>query len=433
MNKLLHIIAVLGIFVSLFPFVVLCEGIGFDEYIWWHYLTLYAVYAMFFLWGRLCSLWAAAANHSRAFRPKALFLSRAAVILPTLLFLLVCGWLELSSGLFIYALPAALIAFKGGHSTARRDYTDVFGRGWFALFFVTAVVASILLWFSHDEKIMSSGNFQLCAAFGMLIVVSAILTNQTNIDTCTHQRDANRVALPRGVRAYNLKLCSLIAVITVGLFLFTPPLARFVANLLKGLMAIALSLIQASNYQPAVDDMISDADGNGMGINSADNTIMDLIYVIAASVLVYVIVRYRRQIADFFRDTFAFLFKDNSTYSDVAYSDEFSDIQDVSHSSYLSRKLENHLYKSFSRESDSSRKYRIGYRLMLLRLADTPFAAVASDNTDVHRKKGENGLRNEKVSNIVDVYNKVRYNSYTPTVEEINFAETFIDEIRRKI
>ena len=70
---------------------------------------------------------------------------------------------------------------------------------------------------------------------------------------------------------------------------------------------------------------------------------------------------------------------------------------------------------------------------MLLRLSDTPFAVVATDNTDIHRHKGENALRTEKVRSVVEIYNKVRYGGYVPTEEQLGFEESFIDEIRRRL
>lgn len=431
--KALRVIAMIGIFTAVFPFVVLCEGIGFERFVWWHYITFYAVFAVFFAWGMLCASWGTNPTHSRSFRPKALFISRAAFVLPTIVFFIVCGALELSSGLFVYILPAALIAYKGGYSAAGKDYSEIFGQGWFALFFVAAVISGGLLWFTHDESVMSAGGLQLCIAFGLLIVISAILTNQTNIDICTHQRDSGKMALPKGLRAYNTKLCVGVSIVTVGLFLLAPAFARFAARVIKRFIALMLSLIRGREYSPTEDDILSSTEGSTIDYNVSDNALMDLLYVVVIAVLVFLAVKYRRQIGDFFRDMFSFMFKERDSGSDYAYYDEVSEISEMTYSPRSRRKLEQQLYKEFVKETDCVKKYRVGYRLMLLRLADTPFAAVTTDNTDIHRIKGENGLRTEKVRSIVSTYNKVRYSNYTPTMAEMTFAEKFIEDIRRHI
>ncbi|MBQ9948511.1 MAG: hypothetical protein IJO91_08995, partial [Oscillospiraceae bacterium] len=202
-NTALRSISVFAQLLSVFPFVVLCEGVGFGRYVWWHYIAFFLVYAVFYAWGKLCASWALNPGHSRTFKPKAIFLSRAAVIVPIIAYVLVCATFEFSSALYLYALPAAIIMFSGGHRTAGKEYSDIFTRGWFALFFVSAVISSVIIWFTKKEELTVWGNFQLCFAFGLLIVISAVLTNQTNIDTCTHQRDSQRASLPKGLRGYN--------------------------------------------------------------------------------------------------------------------------------------------------------------------------------------------------------------------------------------
>lgn len=40
-KKLLMVLAVLCQFLVLFPFLVMSEGIGFGEFVWWHYAAMY--------------------------------------------------------------------------------------------------------------------------------------------------------------------------------------------------------------------------------------------------------------------------------------------------------------------------------------------------------------------------------------------------------
>ncbi len=431
-GKALRCISILGIFAAVFPFVVLYEGVSEEAYVLWHYPVLYTVLAVFFFWGMLCAAFGTSQRHSRSFRPVALFLSRAAVVLPVTVFLTIAVAFELSSGLLLYILPASFIMFRGGYKSYDRDYSDIFGRGWFALFFVAAVISSFILWFTQNEEIMSAGTFQLCAAFGLLIVIAAILTNQTNIDTCTHQRDSGKMVLPVGLRSYNTKLCAAVAAVTVCLFLFAKPVAAFVVRVIKTVLGWIFALIRGFEYNPSDEDLLMSPDNSGMMIGEENsNAFMDVLYFVFAIGIVLLIIKYRNQIAEFLRDTFSFLFKEREEADSAAYSDETSEIPDTARSFRSRRRLQQLQYKDFSRETDPVKKYRIGYRLMLLMLEDTPFAAVPTDNTDIHRVKGESGLHTEKVRSIISVYNKVRYADYVPTAEEIAFAVGFIEEIRR--
>lgn len=72
-----------------------------------------------------------------------------------------------------------------GSLSVGRDYSEVFSREWFGVYFVAAVIAAVLLSFTHNDFICSAGMTQLCVSFGALIIGAAVLTNQTNIDVQT--------------------------------------------------------------------------------------------------------------------------------------------------------------------------------------------------------------------------------------------------------
>lgn len=431
-NRALRAIAILGQLISVFPFVVLCEGAGYDAYIWWHYIAIYATIAVFYVMGRLCGAWAASPRHSRSFRSKAAFLSRTALAVPIILFMIVCGALELSTGLYLYVLPSAIIMFFGGHATYGREYTDIFTRAWFALYFVAGLMTNVILWFTRDDVLISSGGFQICFGFGALMIIAAVLTNQTTIDTCTNQRDSGRLVLPDGLRGYNAWLVAAVAAVTVGLFLFVGPAARLLTAGVGQILRLLLWLLTRRGEMSATDNMLSDSDGeSGLVVDVADNSFAEATTLLLVIGIIVLMIVFRKQIAEMIRGLFAPLFKVQETVSEIAYSDEISEAPDTSRSYISRRKREQNLYKQFRREKDSLRKYRYGYKLMMLRLEDTAFATVPTDNTDIHRVKGENGLHSESVRKIVDIYNDVRYKGRVPTDEEISFAESFIEEIRR--
>ncbi len=428
-STFLKTIAVIAQFLSVFPFVVLCEGVGYGGYTWWHYFALYAVFALFYICGRVCVAWAVSGKHSRSFRPKAIFLSRAALAVPVIAFFVVCGIFELSTALYIYALPAAIIMYHGGYSTHGKEYSDIFSRGWFALYFMAALVCSLIIYFTKDKDIMSAAGYQFCIGFGVLIVLAAILTNQTNIDICTHQRDSGKLALPNGLRSYNCWLSAAVVAVIVALLLFAVPLAQLMWLGLKQILGLILSLIRNLGSSEPSDVILPGGEGGSVAVESGDNSFAAAASVFLILALIGIIILFRKQIASFCRGIVAPLFRLKDDEEHIAYMDEFSEIPDMRDISR--RKREQQLYKLFRKESDPIRKYRLGYRLMLFRLTMTQYPPVPTDNTDIHKVKGENALHNDNVRQIVGIYNDVRYSGRIPTTEELSFEERFIEEIRR--
>ena len=121
-KKLLMVLAVLCQFLVLFPFLVMSEGIGFGEFVWWHYAAMYAAAAGFWAVGRLMGL---------------------------------------HSGLYLYLLPGCIAAYYGGSLSVGSDYSEVFSSGWFGVYFVAAVIAAVLLSFTNNDFICSAGMTQL--------------------------------------------------------------------------------------------------------------------------------------------------------------------------------------------------------------------------------------------------------------------------------
>lgn len=430
-ERFLMILSVLGQLLSVFPFVVLCESAGFGGFTWWHYPVLYVVFAVFYICGRACALWALDGNHSRSFRPKAFFLSRAAFCVPTAVYIIVCAVFELSTCLYMYALPAALIMYYAGYTSAKKNYSDVFTRGWFALYFVSALIFTLLMYFIKDEEITRVAGVQMCVGLGVMIVLAAILTNQTNIDLCTRQRDSGRVALPRGLRRYNCLLSAAISVAAVALLLLAAPLAELLSSGLLALLKLILSLFQNIEYDEAEDEILSTPDGGGQfwggtGTSALAVILQTLLYV----GIFVVIIAFRKQIAAFFRELIAPLFKVREEQPSLAYTDEFSELPELTRSG-SHRKREQQLYKLYRKEHDPVLRYRLGYRFILTRLCLTQYPPVPADFTDIHRIKCERGFHSEDIGKIFDVYNDVRYGGRTPTNEELGFEESFIEEIRR--
>lgn len=415
---------------SVLPLAVLCEGAGYGSFTWWHFLLLYAAFAAFYGCGRLAAAWALGRSHKREYRAPVAFFSKLAIALPIAAFITVCTAAGFSTALYLYALPAAVVMYYGGYISYGKEYSDIFTRGWFALYFVLALAAAIIVGLTRNAELTAAADLQLCGGFGVLIVISAILTNQTNIDICTHQRDAGRSVLPRGLRRYNCLLSAAVAAGVCALLLLAVPLGQLFGSALKQLITLIVRFLQGlGNGSEATDAALSGTDSAAASVGIADNYIADALSALMFVGIAVLLFALRKHIADLFRQLFAPLFKAKATEEPLAYTDELSEA--ARGGGIPRRKRAQQLYRLYRRETDPAEKYRLGYRFMLLRLSFTQYPPCPADNTYIHREKGEIGLQTDKMRRIVEIYNRLRYGGQIPTEEEIRFEEAFIEEIRR--
>lgn len=427
--RLLRLAAVFGQFLALFPLAAAFCGLGAGGYQPWIFCAVYAVWGVFYGAGYLFGKLELSGKPSRKAQPVVLFLSRASVIVPVAVFIAVVSKTGITPA-FFYVLPGGVIAYFGAHKSVGRVYSDIFSRAWFALYFILAVLFSAMLWSTHDEELLSAGIFRLCAGFAVMIVLSAVLTNQTNIDVCTKQR--GKSVLPVGLRRYNAVLITVIFAAATGLFLFAKPLAELVKLLIsligRGMLFILRSI--GSCVQTTPDGELPDEPGSVSDIMPSEgaNNFANIIFALIVIALLALIILLRKQIWSAVKSLFEPLFRKRME-SDIPFYDEFlvSDARKLS--PRARRRSERELAKQYRRESDPARKYRFGYALFLLRLGKTDCPPLPADTTTIHREKGESAFETD-LGELSAVYNRVRYGEAAPTAEELSRQERLLAEIR---
>lgn len=433
-ERILAALAVFGQYLALFPFVVTAEAVGFGEYHWWHYFAMYAGIAVFYACGRLLSCWASGGGFSRSVKPFVMFLSRIGVIVPAAAFCVIGALAGFHTGLYLYFLPACVTAYFAGYLSVGKDYSEIFTRGWFAVFFVASVLAAILISFTHDDHIVSAGMTQLCVSFGVMMITAAVLTNQTNIDTQTRQRAGGQAVLPKGVRSYNALLIAGAGALVVGLCLFAKPVAEGIMALLKLLIGWIASLLH-DNEDISVNE-------GGMDENTAgqvdyfqnSNAFAQLLMYALVIGLVVLAVKFRRQIWQFIKEIFAPLFRVKAQEQSPPFIDEFSASTDIRLSSRENSRNERELLKRYRRETDPVLKYREGYELFLMRLGRSAFPQLPTDTTTAHRCKGGMAfsarIPESVLDDMVKQYDRVRYGGEIPGSEALERLDSLLESIK---
>lgn len=436
-SGMLRLAAVFGQFLALFPLAAAFCGLGAGGYLPWIFCVIYAVWGAFYaagyLLGKLARELELSGKPSKKAQPLILFLSRAAVVVPTAVFIAVVIIARINTQWLFYVLPGGVIAYFGAHNSVGKGYSDVFSRAWFAMYFILAVFVSAMLWSSHEEELLSAGISRLCAGFAVMIILSAVLTNQTNIDVCTKQRAGGKSVLPGGLRRYNAVLITVIFAAATGLFLFARPLAELVKLLMavigRGILFIFRSL--GSCVQTTPGGEMPDEPGSVSDIIPPEgtNNLANVIYALLLIGMLIVIIRLRRQIWSALKSLFEPLFRKSSAGLDIPFYDEILASDARSLTPRARRRTERELARQYRRESDPARRYRFGYALFLIRLGKTNRPPLPADTTTVHREKGESAFEKD-LGELSAVYNRVRYGEAAPTADELSRQERLLTEIR---
>lgn len=427
-------LAVLGQLASLFPFAVVFEALALKKLVVWHFFAIYAVWIVFraagwFVGKQIRSL--QKRKLPKKLIPLTNFLSKIGVAVPIAAFIALGVWQNVEPSAYFFIMTAGIIIYFGGNSSVGRSYSDIFSRSWFALDLTSSVMVMLAITLSGETEISGPAGYALCVGFAVVALLSAVLANQTNIDTQTNQRDAGKAVLPEGLRRYNATLVIGIVTVTMGLFIFAKPLAALLKTVISAIVAAVYYLcVKVANLLPWSEDTdLSSGAEDDLLIEQINGVnISNIIFAAAFIMVIVLMIIFRKQIFSVIKSFFEPLFRSRDKTFDKPFVDEITSGDRKLTSPRAQRKAERDLERRYARETSPERKYRLGYALFLARLRRTDRPPVPSDTTDAHREKGE-GAFGEDLGDFSAAYNRVRYGDCPPTSEELAAA----DELLRRI
>lgn len=432
----LKALACLGQFAALFPFAVLFETLCSEKFVVWHFFVFYVVWIVFRSAGQLIGK-LFSTLHKRKL-PKILiplmnFLFKMGFVIPMGAFIALGIWLKLDLSVYFYILPAGIIIYFGGNLSVGRSYSDIFSKAWFLLYLISAVFSMLIISVSEKSELSSAAGYMLCVGFAVVILFSALLANQKNIDTRTNQRDAGKAVLPEGLRRYNALLVIGIFTSTLGLFVFAKPIAGMIKVVIKAVIAFFVYLSEKfSDIFPEVNGPLPPSENVGVDpiVRNSENDgfFLKIIFAVIIIAVIVLIIVFRKQIFRCIKSLFEPRFRSRDKTFDMPFADEITSSDAKLLTPKAQKKAERDLARQYARETSPERKYRLGYALFLARLRRTEQPPVPSDTTDIHREKGEQAF-GEDLRDFTETYNKVRYADRPPTAEELA-AES---ELLRKI
>ena len=438
-HKIFGVLACVGQLAALFPFAVIGLGADGTTPAVWQFIAVFAVWTAFreIGWG-IGSLAERFKDRTRSIKlhPLINLIARLCCLLPAAIFIVICVLLRLSGAMYLYILPPAVAICYGGCASVGKSYSDVFTKGWFAVYPISAILASIMLAAAKITDNAPWAGRALCVGFAAEILLFVISANQANIDKCTKQRDKGKAVLPRGLRRYNAVIVAAVFAVSLGLFLFAEPIGTF---LFKIIAAVAGAVMYVLNWITSLFDQkndreltSSDSDDHRQIITSEHGgSAVDLLMTITAIAITVLVIVYRKPLWNAIKRLFASVFKNREAEFDTPFADEITSSDRKLLSRRAERKAERELAKRYARETSPERKYRLGYALFLARLRHTAYPPAPSDTTDAHRKKGETAWQCD-LSGFSGTYGRVRYGDVIPTSEELADQDEILQKITKK-
>lgn len=433
-SHLLCALAVTAVMMTFFPVAVMFEAFGMERFVFRDFCAVYLVWGAFFAFGYQSEKLGCHVENkvSEKIKPFLFFVTRITVILPAAVFVLIAVLGKLQPAVYVYVLTASVGAFVGGYMTYGKAYTDIYRMGWFVLFVIFSVFAAMLFVLSKNEALHKTGITFLCVGFGTLIVIAAVLANQTNIDVCTRQRASSNQVLPSGLRRYNALLIIGVCAVLIGLFVFAKPLGsllRFVFTMAARGISHLFNDVCVGKPQEIVEAPDTDSDSGGGEIQFPEEyeDYSGIVFAVVIAIVAVILIVLRRQIVNFIKTALTPMSKSDG--GDVPFVDEVTTSDRRSATPRGRRKAERALLKKYRRASDPGNKYRLGYALFLLRLSGTDRAAKPSDTARIQRKKGEEQY-NTDLGRFSEVYGKLRYGDIIPSSDEIVYEEELLDKLK---
>lgn len=424
--KVFGALAAAGQLAALFPFAVMSVAVSGEVPAVWHFAVIFAVWIAFreIGWGMgILAEKIKSRRVSAKLHPMINFLARLCCVIPIAVFITVCVMFKLQPILYFYTLPPSIAIYFAGYFSVGRSYSEVFTKGWFTVYPISALLASLTLSAGETSEAAPWAGSALCAGFAAEILLFVVMTNQANIDKCTNRRDAGKAVLPRGLRRYNAVIVAGIFTASLGLFVFAKPLGKLLVTAVASIVSAVVFVIdRISRLFVSSNDaaeQVSEGESRlpaffirtGISLN-------DVLMTLSVIVAVVLIIAFRKQIWRAFKLAFAAAFRNRGKGFDTPYADELmsSDVKRLS--KRAEKKAERELSRKYARETSPKLRYRLGYALFLARLRHTACPPLPSDTTDIHREKGER-VWDTDLSGFSETYDRVRYGDVTPSLEEL--------------
>lgn len=423
------------------PMMFVFEVSTFGGFILWHYLIYYAVAGVVTAAGYM----AMSVKRSQH-KAKTIFLSNIMIAaIGTVLTILVpivstavnntLGEYTFNVFNFSIALmPSVVVWYLLGLSLRKNSFDEVYTPVWLGIYLVETFMCYIFCCaMSEDKAYLNDSKTKIVVLLIVMALLTVLLINQTNIQSQIDRRRNTNLIVPKGLKLYNAKLISIVgAVILVALLL-----KDYVAAGLKWLVQMTLKIIdtlifnirfQQTDSLTPEDTQLPDSD-----IFSTEQGNKDFLIYILVIVVVVLIIVFRKKIIGFFKKIAKRFFgkfsvDDSAVNEYVDYTDSYETL-DIKQEKIV-RETKKDCLKKYRKTKDKTEKFRLGYRLYIMWLAERSTDNISAMTVEQQRNVSDklyHGTAN--INELSGSYNRVRYDDENPTDNDMISAEHLIEEL----
>lgn len=353
-----------------------------------------------------------------------------AVILAVILFLfpfIVNDWLQVNQYAVVIASIALPCIFMLGRNAYKSEFFDVFTMPMLGIYLGTTVLIYLAYSGTAQGNNVHAGNNIMNVSILLLIIITAILINQSNLHDQLQQKKYQKTLLPSRFSTSNILTTFLFIILVIFLFSFLGIIIDFLNSLFSFIIAGIAAIIEniggkTGEVQYSGNDFVIP---DVLVSNSKFGFVIVVLITIAIAITVFIV--FRRQIVDAFKGLLEriILFLTGRNYEQKK-CNTFIDHYEIIVDKHRTRKISKRsLMKQYRHEQDLNSKFRIGYRIMLWKMDKNNINISKADTAKNHCQKYSEHF-NSNVSEIKQVYEQIRYGDGTVNSAQIEILDKII-------
>jgi len=342
------------------------------------------------------------------------------------------GFLSLlihGDGVTVFALGVLCVfMFFIGERFGYKNFADMFPLSSFAFYIVLTIGCFIFVKVAAEEAINQTAADIVVGAFAFEFVAAALLVNQSGIFERANMRRETRTALPKGLSAYNAALILGFTVTMLILLVFRRPLAWLLEQICIIFMRVIFwfsQLFTADRYSIQESEA-----GEIVQQGYAQNGITYLFEALVVVILIVLAIVFREKILKAIKAFFSMLGNLFSGHPEESLRPDFIDVFENYNSKHRRSYENDNIYavrRKYNSEKDPTRRFRLGYRIMLMRIRSVNQRLTPSDTVSVHSERGTEFFGREPMEEITHIYDGVRYGEIIPDKTQLEKIDRFTD------
>lgn len=409
-SRILKILAVLSFGLITFPFILTNDVLAFENINMLRILAYYGGFSIVFILGY-------ALGKVTIKRRRLIILERIIGIMTFSLGLLLLLFTD-EIGIIFAAGASAVLWYFLGERASRKHYADIFPAFMFGVYIGVTLLSYLFFGAMCADSVREPVLNIVVGAFMFELCFAALLINQSGIYDKANRRKETRTMLPKGLSGYNAALVLGVTAAGLFLYLFKDGIIWVLNETVRLIIYAALFLLKGNAEFMSIESGNSAEIENGYSVPETFDA-WNILFVLG---LIAAVIVFRKKIFSAIKNIFKRIYGFFARETELSLAEpEFTDVfEEISSSRRKS--AENLTYPKLMRlyknENDLTKKYRLGYRILLKQLKSCKTDIKTADTVSVHHEKGRD-LCGVTFKEVTECYDRLRYNDSYVTDEEL--------------